>query len=49
LEEGFLKAERSKYKSAVNLLQNIYQSLGDKDNLKTYQDKYDQADSKFVN
>lgn len=49
LEEGFLKAERSKYKSAANLLQNIYQSLGDKDKLKIYQDKYDQADTKFVN
>lgn len=49
LEEGFKKDERSKYKSAINLLQNIYQSLGDKDNLKKYQEKYDQADAKFVN
>lgn len=49
LEEGFKKDEKSKYKSTVNLLQNIYQSLGDKDNLKVYQDKYDQADTKFVN
>lgn len=49
LEEGYHKAERSKYKSAVNLLQNIYQSLGDKDKLKVNQDKYDQADAKFVN
>lgn len=49
LEEGFKKDERSKYKSAINLLQNIYQSLGDKDKLKVYQDKYDTADAKFVN
>lgn len=49
LEEGFKKDEKSKYKSGMNLLQNIYQSLGDKDKLKIYQDKYDQADAKFVN
>lgn len=49
LEEGFKKDDRSKYKSTTNLLQNIYQSLGDKDKLKIYQDKYDQADTKFVN
>jgi hypothetical protein len=30
-------------------LENIYQSLGDKDKLKAYQDKYDGADAKFVN
>ncbi|MEO9023214.1 MAG: hypothetical protein ABI237_18215 [Ginsengibacter sp.] len=47
--DGFKKSERSKYKSAVNLLQNIYQSLNDKDKLKSYQEKYDQADAKFVN
>lgn len=47
--EGFKKSEKSRYKSAVNLLQNIYQSLGDKVNLKTYQDKYDAADEKFIN
>lgn len=49
LEPGFKKEERSKYKSSVNLLENIYQSLGEKDKLKVYMDKYDQADAKFVN
>lgn len=49
LQEGFKKSEKSRYKSTVNLLENIYQSLGDKANLKVYQDKYDQADAKFVN
>ncbi|MEO8721729.1 MAG: hypothetical protein ABI297_06520 [Ginsengibacter sp.] len=49
LEEGYKKAEKSRYKSVVNLMQNIYQSLGDKTKLKSYQDKYDQADTKFVN
>lgn len=48
LEAGYKKTEKSRYKSAVNLLENIYQSLGNKDKLKVYQDKYDQADSKFV-
>jgi hypothetical protein len=48
LEEGYKKSEKSRYKSVVNLLQNIYQSLGDKTKLKFYQDKYDQADTKFV-
>ena len=49
LENGFKKSEKSKYKSAVNLLQNIYQSLGDNANLKKYQEIYDGADAKFVN
>ena len=48
-EEGNKKTQKSRYKSAINLLQNIYQSLGDKDKLKGYQDKYDGADAKFVN
>ncbi len=48
-EEGYQKAEKSRYKSAVNLLENIYQSLDDKENLKVYQDKYNAADEKFVN
>ena len=48
-EEGNKKTQKSRYKSAVNLLQNIYQSLGEKDKLKVYQDKYDAADAKFVN
>jgi hypothetical protein len=48
-EEGMKKSQKSRYKSSVNLLQNIYQSLGNKDKLKEYQDKYDAADAKFVN
>ena len=48
-EEGNQKSQKSRYKSAINLLENIYQSLGDKDKLKAYQDKYDAADAKFVN
>ena len=48
LEAGSKKADRSKYKSIDNLMQNIYQSLEQKDRLKIYQDKYDQADTKFV-
>lgn len=48
LEEGYKKSERSRYKSVVNLLENIYQSLGDKTKLQFYQNKYDQADTKFV-
>lgn len=47
--EGFKKSERSRYKSVANILQNIYQSLGDKVNLKKYQDLYDGADAKLVN
>ena len=49
LEAGYKKADKSKYKSIDNLMQNIYQSLQQKDKLKLYQDKYDQADAKFVN
>lgn len=49
LEIGNKKSEKSKYKQSVNLLQNIYQSLGDNANLKKYQDLYDAADAKFVN
>lgn len=41
------KSDRSKYKSIVNLMQNIYQSLGDKENLKKYEEMYDAADKKF--
>ncbi len=48
-EEGYKKSQKSRYKSAVNLLENIYQSLGNKDKLKEYQDKYNAADEKFVN
>ncbi|HUZ58431.1 MAG TPA: hypothetical protein VMU83_06595 [Hanamia sp.] len=49
LQVGYKSSEKSKYKSAVNLLENIYQSLGDNANLKKYQDLYDGADAKFVN
>ena len=49
LEAGNKKSDRSKYKSINNLMQNIYQSLEQKDKLKIYQDKYDQAETKFVN
>lgn len=49
LEAGHKKADKSRYKSVVNLMQNIYQSLEQKDKLKTYQDKYDNADQTFVN
>ena len=48
-QDGYKKSEKSRFKSAVNLLQNIYQSLGDKVNLKKYQDIYDGADAKFIN
>lgn len=48
-EEGYKKSQKSRYKSAINLLENIYQSLGDKDKLKENQDKYNAADEKFVN
>lgn len=49
LEAGYKKEEKSKFKTIDNLMQNIYQSLEQKDKLKFYQDKYDQADAKFVN
>jgi len=41
------KSDRSRYKSVVNLMQNIYQSLENKEKLKQYQDLYDAADKKF--
>jgi hypothetical protein len=47
LEESGKSSDKSRYKSIANLMQNIYQSLGDKANLKVYQDAYDAADSKF--
>lgn len=49
LEVGYKKSERSKFKSSVNILENIYQSLSDKDKLKHYSDIYDAADTRFVN
>lgn len=47
LSDGWKSENRSRYKSVVNLMQNIYQSMGDKDNLKKYEDLYDHADEKF--
>jgi hypothetical protein len=46
---GFKKSDRSRYKSIVNLMQKIYESLNQNDKVKLYQDKYDAADAKFVN
>jgi hypothetical protein len=46
---GYKKSDKSRYKSIVNLLENIYQNLDQKDKVKLYNDKYDAADSKFVN
>ncbi|MEO7120174.1 MAG: hypothetical protein ABIY62_03715 [Ginsengibacter sp.] len=46
---GYKKSDRSRYKSIVNLMQKIYQSMNDNAKVKTYQDKYDGADAKFVN
>lgn len=46
---GFKKSDKSRYKSIVNLMQKIYQSLNDNAKVKLYQDKYDAADTKFVN
>ena len=47
LDANGKKSDKSRYKSIVNLMQNIYQSLGDNVNLKKYQDMYDAADKKF--
>jgi hypothetical protein len=49
LKKSGQKANKSRYKSVVNLMQNIYQSMDDKVNLKKYQDMYDGADSLFDN
>lgn len=48
-EAGYKKSDKSRYKTIINLMQNIYQSLNQKDKVKLYQDKYDAADAKFVN
>lgn len=48
LEASGKTDDKSRYKSIANLMQNIYQSLGDKANLKVYQDAYDAADKKFT-
>ena len=47
--DGFKKSDKSKYKSIVNLMQKIYESMNQNDKVKIYQDKYDAADGKFVN
>ena len=49
LEASYKKADKSRYKSIVDLMQKIYQSMNQNDKVKLYQDKYDAADSKFVN
>jgi len=49
LEASYKKADKSKYKSIVDLMQKIYESLNQNDKVKLYQDKYDSADTKFVN
>lgn len=47
LRNSGLKSNKSRYKSVVNLMQNIYQSMADNTNLKKYQDMYDAADGLF--
>jgi hypothetical protein len=49
LETGNKKTERSRYKSVVDLMQRIHQGLDQNDKVKTYQQMYDAADTKFVN
>ncbi|MEO5649535.1 MAG: hypothetical protein ABIR03_06370 [Ginsengibacter sp.] len=49
LEADHKKEDKSRYKSIVNLMQNIYQSMEQKDKLKIYQDKYDKAEETFSN
>jgi len=48
-EVGAKKSEKSRYKSVVDLMQRIYTSLNQPDKAKSYQQKYDAADAKFVN
>jgi len=47
--EGYKKSDKSRYKSVVNLMQKIYESLKQADKVKEYQNKYDASDTKFVN
>lgn len=47
LEANKKPENRSRYKSIVNLMQNIYQSMGDNANLKKYEELYDKADDNF--
>lgn len=46
---GYKKSDKSRYKSITDLLQRIYQGLNQSDKVKIYQQKYDAADTKFVN
>jgi len=46
---GFKREDKSRYKSILNLMQKIYESLNQDDKVKVYQDKYDGANAKFVN
>jgi predicted Zn-dependent protease len=48
-EVGAKKSEKSRYKSVVDIMQRIYSGLNQPDKAKSYQQKYDAADSKFVN
>ena len=49
LEAGKRKSEKSRYKSIADLMERIYQGLQKSDKVKFYQEKYDSADSKFIN
>jgi len=46
---GYKKEDKSRYKSILNLMQKIYESLNQEDKVKAYQDKYDGANAKFIN
>jgi hypothetical protein len=47
-EVNSLKADKSKYKTIVNQLIELYTYLGQNDKAKAYQQKYDDADKKFT-
>ena len=49
LEGDLKKSDKSRYKSITDLMQKIYQSLNQNDQVKVYQTKYDNADAKFEN
>jgi len=49
LESSSLKQDKSMYKSMVNLASTMYEQLHQPDKVKIYQQKYDDADKKFVN
>lgn len=48
-EAGFKRSEKSRYKSVVDLMERVYTALNQADKVKLYQQKYDVADTKFVN